>query len=614
MRMRKRNNLEPRMEACGAIWLRDAKELRGNWRSLMPQAREIRLEVGCGKGKFTVETAAAEPDVLLIAVERVQEAMLLGMEKALEMGLKNVYFLSLDAAELEEYFADGELDLIYLNFCDPWPRKKNAKRRLTYRTFLRKYQRILKIGGEIHFKTDNAGLFEWSLGEFEACGLEIRALTYDLHRDGPVGIMTGYEEKFYELGTPINRCELINREVTMKKIQMTTPIVEMDGDEMTRVLWKQIKDELLLPFIDLKTEYYDLGLPERDRTEDQVTHDAAKAIQKYGVGVKCATITPNAQRMTEYQLHEMWKSPNGTIRAILDGTVFRTPILVEGIRPVVKTWKKPITIARHAYGDVYKATELRVPEGKAELVFTDKDGNVTRKEIYDFECGGVVTGQYNKDTSIASFARSCFNYALSTGQDLWFSSKDTIAKIYDGTFKQIFADIFEAEYKEKFEQAGITYFYTLIDDAVARVIRSEGGFIWACKNYDGDVMSDMVSTAFGSLAMMTSVLVSPDGKYEYEAAHGTVTRHYYRYLAGEKPSTNPMATIFAWTGALKKRGELDGNAELTAFAEKLEKVCIFVIERGTMTKDLAALWEGKEPNVVTSEGFIAAVRREMENR
>ena len=614
MRMRKRNNLELRMEACGAIWLRNAKELRGNWRSLMPQAREIRLEVGCGKGKFTVETAAAEPDVLLIAVERVQEAMLLGMEKALEMGLKNVYFLSLDAAELEEYFADGELDLIYLNFCDPWPRKKNAKRRLTYRTFLRKYQRILKIGGEIHFKTDNAGLFEWSLGEFEACGLEIRALTRDLHRDGPVGIMTGYEEKFYELGTPINRCELINREVTMKKIQMTTPLVEMDGDEMTRVLWKQIKDELLLPFIDLKTEYYDLGLPERDRTGDQVTHDAAKAIQKYGVGVKCATITPNAQRMTEYQLHEMWKSPNGTIRAILDGTVFRTPILVEGIRPVVKTWKKPITIARHAYGDVYKATELRVPEGKAELVFTDKDGNVTRKEIYDFECGGVVTGQYNKDTSIASFARSCFNYALSTGQDLWFSSKDTIAKIYDGTFKQIFADIFEAEYKEKFEQAGITYFYTLIDDAVARVIRSEGGFIWACKNYDGDVMSDMVSTAFGSLAMMTSVLVSPDGKYEYEAAHGTVTRHYYRYLAGEKPSTNPMATIFAWTGALKKRGELDGNAELTAFAEKLEKVCIFVIERGTMTKDLAALWESKEPNVVTSEGFIAAVRRELENR
>ena len=614
MRMRKRNNLEPRMEACSAIWLRDAKALRGKWRTLMPEAREIRVEVGCGKGKFTVETAAAEPDVLLIAVERVQEAMLLGMERALEMGLKNVYFLSLDAAEIEEYFADGEIDLLYLNFCDPWPRKKNAKRRLTYRTFLRKYQRILRRDGEIHFKTDNAALFEWSLGEFEACGLEIRNLTRDLHRDGPVGIMTGYEEKFYELGTPINRCELINREVNMQRIQMTTPLVEMDGDEMTRVLWKQIKDELLLPFIDLKTEYYDLGLPERDRTADQITVDAANAIKKYGVGVKCATITPNVQRMSEYNLHEMWKSPNGTIRAILDGTVFRAPILVEGIRPAVKNWKKPITIARHAYGDVYKATELRVPEGKAELVFTDREGNETRKPIYDFECGGVLTGQYNKDSSISSFARACFNYALATKQDLWFSSKDTIAKIYDGTFKKIFADIYEVEYKERFEQAGITYFYTLIDDAVARVIRSEGGFIWACKNYDGDVMSDMVSTAFGSLAMMTSVLVSPDGKYEYEAAHGTVTKHYYRYLEGEKTSTNPMATIFAWTGALKKRGELDGLDDLTAFAEKLEKVCIFVIERGTMTKDLAALWEGKTPNVVTSEGFIAAIRRELENR
>ena len=602
------------MEACAAIWLRDAKSLRGKWRTLMPEAREIRVEVGCGKGKFTVETAAAEPDVLLIAVERVQEAMLLGMERALEMGLKNVFFLSLDAAEIEEYFADGEIDLLYLNFCDPWPRKKNAKRRLTYRTFLRKYQRILKRDGEIRFKTDNAALFEWSLEEFEACGLEIRNLTRDLHKNGPVGIMTGYEEKFYELGTPINRCELINREVKMQKIQMTTPLVEMDGDEMTRVLWKQIKDELLLPFIDLKTEYYDLGLPERDRTADQITVDAAKAIRKYGVGVKCATITPNVQRMSEYNLHEMWKSPNGTIRAILDGTVFRAPILVEGIHPVVKNWKKPITIARHAYGDVYKATELRVPEGKAELVFTDKDGNETRKTVYDFECGGVLTGQYNKDSSISSFARSCFNYALATKQDLWFSSKDTIAKIYDGTFKKIFADIFEAEYKERFEQAGITYFYTLIDDAVARVIRSEGGFIWACKNYDGDVMSDMVSTAFGSLAMMTSVLVSPDGKYEYEAAHGTVTKHYYRYLEGEKTSTNPMATIFAWTGALKKRGELDDNGALTAFAEKLEKVCIFVIERGTMTKDLAALWEGKKPNIVTSEGFIAAIRRELENR
>ncbi len=614
MRMRKRNNLEPRMEACAAIWLRDAKALRGKWRTLMPEARELRLEIGCGKGKFTVETAAAEPDVLLIAVERVQEAMLLGMERALEMGLKNVYFLSLDAAQIEEYFADGEVDLLYLNFCDPWPRKKNAKRRLTYRTFLRKYQRILKRDGEIHFKTDNSPLFEWSLGEFEACGLEIRNLTRDLHKDGPVGIMTGYEEKFYELGTPINRCELINREVTMQKIQMTTPLVEMDGDEMTRVLWKSIKDELLLPYIDLKTEYYDLGLPERDRTADQVTVDAAKAIQKYGVGVKCATITPNVQRMSEYSLHEMWKSPNGTIRAILDGTVFRAPILVDGIHPVVKNWSKPITIARHAYGDVYKATELRVPEGRAELVFTGKDGCETRKTIYDFECGGVLTGQYNKDTSIASFARSCFNYALATKQDLWFSAKDTIAKIYDGTFKKIFADIFEAEYKERFEQAGITYFYTLIDDAVARVIRSEGGFIWACKNYDGDVMSDMVSTAFGSLAMMTSVLVSPDGKYEYEAAHGTVTKHYYRYLEGEKTSTNPMATIFAWTGALKKRGELDGLSDLTAFAEKLEKVCIFVIERGTMTKDLAALWEGGAPNVVTTDGFIAAIRRELENR
>ena len=614
MRMRKRNNLEPRMEACSAIWLRDAKSLRGKWRSLMPEARELRVEVGCGKGKFTVETAAAEPDVLLIAVERVQEAMLLGMERALEMGLKNVYFLSLDAAEIEEYFADGEVDLLYLNFCDPWPRKKNAKRRLTYRTFLRKYQRILKRDGEIHFKTDNAALFDWSLGEFEACGLEIRSLTRDLHKNGPVGIMTGYEERFYELGTPINRCELINREVTMQKIQMTTPLVEMDGDEMTRVLWKQIKDELLLPFIDLKTEYYDLGLPERDRTADQVTVEAAKAIQKYGVGVKCATITPNVQRMSEYNLHEMWKSPNGTIRAILDGTVFRTPILVEGIRPVVKNWKKPITIARHAYGDVYKATELRVPEGRAELVFTDRDGSETRKTIYDFECCGVLTGQYNKDSSIQSFARSCFNYALATKQDLWFSAKDTIAKIYDGTFKRVFADIFEAEYKERFEQAGITYFYTLIDDAVARVIRSEGGFIWACKNYDGDVMSDMVSTAFGSLAMMTSVLVSPDGKYEYEAAHGTVTKHYYRYLEGEKTSTNPMATIFAWTGALKKRGELDGLDDLVAFAEKLEKICVFVIERGTMTKDLAALWEGDKPNVVTSEGFIAAIRRELENR
>lgn len=399
----------------------------------------------------------------------------------------------------------------------------------------------------------------------------------------------------------------------MDRIKMTTPLVEMDGDEMTRVLWKQIKDKLLLPFVELKTEYYDLGLPERDRTRDAVTHDAAEAIKKYGVGVKCATITPNTQRMSEYNLHEMWKSPNGTIRAILDGTVFRAPILVNGIRPVVKNWKKPITIARHAYGDVYKATELRAPQGgKAELVFTDAQGKEMRKTIYDFECSGVLTGQYNKDSSIASFARSCFNYALATKQDLWFSAKDTIAKIYDGTFKQIFSDIFENEYREAFAQAGITYFYTLIDDAVARVIRSEGGFIWACKNYDGDVMSDMISTAFGSLAMMTSVLVSPDGKYEYEAAHGTVTKHYYRYLAGEQTSTNPMATIFAWTGALSKRGELDGNEALVAFAKKLEYACIAVIEGGTMTKDLAALWEGKAPTVVTSEGFIAAIRAEFE--
>lgn len=397
----------------------------------------------------------------------------------------------------------------------------------------------------------------------------------------------------------------------MDKIKMTVPLVEMDGDEMTRILWKQIKDELILPFVELKTEYYDLGLPERDRTLDAVTHEAANAIKKYGVGVKCATITPNTQRMSEYNLHEMWKSPNGTIRAILDGTVFRAPILVKGIRPVVKNWKKPITIARHAYGDVYKAAELRVPQGKAELVFTDTEGKETRKPIYDFECGGVLTGQYNKDSSIASFARSCFNYALATKQDLWFSAKDTIAKIYDGTFKQIFAEIFESEYREAFEKAGITYFYTLIDDAVARVIRSEGGFIWACKNYDGDVMSDMVSTAFGSLAMMTSVLVSPDGNYEYEAAHGTVTKHYYRYLAGEETSTNPMATIFAWTGALTKRGELDGNEALIAFAQKLERASIAVIEGGTMTKDLAALWEGNVPNVVTSADFIAAIRARL---
>ncbi len=400
----------------------------------------------------------------------------------------------------------------------------------------------------------------------------------------------------------------------MKKIAMTTPLVEIDGDEMTRVLWKQIKDELILPFVDLKTVYFDLGLNERERTRDRVTVEAAEAIKVYGVGVKCATITPNVQRMSEYHLSQMWKSPNGTIRAILDGTVFRAPISVDGISPVVRNWKKPITIARHAYGDVYRAAEMRVPEGKAELVFTDREGRETRRPIYEFECDGVLSGQYNKDSSVESFARSCFNYALATKQDLWFSAKDTIAKLYDGTFKEIFARIFESEYREAFEQAGITYFYTLIDDAVARVIRSEGGFIWACKNYDGDVMSDMVSTAFGSLAMMTSVLVSPDGKYEYEAAHGTVTKHYYRYLQGETTSTNPMATIFAWTGALGKRGELDGNCELSAFAQTLENACIAVIEGGRMTKDLSALWEKGTPTVLSSQEFLAAVRQELENR
>ena len=399
----------------------------------------------------------------------------------------------------------------------------------------------------------------------------------------------------------------------MEKIKMTTPLVEMDGDEMTRILWQMIKDELILPFVELKSEYYDLGLPNRDATGDQVTMDAALANKKYGVSVKCATITPNAQRMTEYNLHEMWKSPNGTIRAVLDGTVFRAPILINCIKPVVKNWKKPITIARHAYGDVYKGTEFRVPgPGKAELVFTGADGAEMRQTVYDFECPGVLQAQYNKDTSISSFARSCFNYALSTKQDLWFATKDTISKKYDHTFKDIFAEIYEAEYKEKFETAGIEYFYTLIDDAVARVIRSEGGFIWACKNYDGDVMSDMVSTAFGSLAMMTSVLVSPDGCYEYEAAHGTVTRHYYRYLKGEVTSTNPMATIFAWTGALAKRGELDGIPALSDFAKKLEAACIDTLESGVMTKDLCGLAEGITPTAVSSEEFIKAIRKDLE--
>ena len=403
----------------------------------------------------------------------------------------------------------------------------------------------------------------------------------------------------------------------MEKIRMTTPLVEMDGDEMTRILWQMIKDELLTPFVDLKTEYYDLGLVKREETKDQITVDAANANKKYGVAVKCATITPNKQRVEEYNLSEMWKSPNGTIRAILDGTVFRAPILIDTIRPAVRNWKKPITIARHAYGDVYKCTEYRVPaEGKAELVFTDKEGNESfRQTIYDFECPGVLQGSYNKDSSIRSFAHSCFQYAIDTKQELWFSTKDTISKQYDQTFKLIFQEIYEECYKEKFEELGIRYFYTLIDDAVARVIRSEGGFIWACKNYDGDVMSDMVSTAFGSLAMMTSVLVSPDGNYEYEAAHGTVTQHYYRYLKGEETSTNPMATIYAWSGALRKRGELDKLPELMAFADKLEAACIQTLDDGVMTKDLVGLVipEAKASvKAVNSREFIAAIRERLE--
>ena len=400
----------------------------------------------------------------------------------------------------------------------------------------------------------------------------------------------------------------------MEKIAMTTPLVELDGDEMTRIIWNSIKEQLLLPYIDLKTVYFDLGLPNREATHDQVTVDSANAIREYGVGVKCATITPNAQRVEEYNLSEMWKSPNGTIRAILDGTVFRTPVMVKGINPVVKNWKQPITIARHAYGDVYKAVEYRVPgPGTAELVFTGADGSTARQTILEFKGAGVIQGQHNKDDSIRSFAHSCFRYAVSTRQDLWFSTKDTISKQYDHIFKDIFQEIYDAEYKAAFEALGIRYFYTLIDDAVARVIRSEGGFIWACKNYDGDVMSDMVSTAFGSLAMMTSVLVSPEGKYEYEAAHGTVTQHYYRYQRGEAPSTNPVATLFAWTGALAKRGELDENEALTAFAGKLERAAIQTIEQGTMTGDLAGLWEGETPaQKVTTDAFLAAVRENLE--
>ena len=401
----------------------------------------------------------------------------------------------------------------------------------------------------------------------------------------------------------------------MQKIKMTTPLVEMDGDEMTRVLWTMIKDELIHPFVELNTEYYDLGLVERERTKDKVTFDSAYATKKYGVAVKCATITPNRQRVEEYNLSEMWKSPNGTIRAILDGTVFRAPILIDSIRPAVRNWEAPITIARHAYGDVYKATEYRVPcEGKAELIFTDKDGNETfRETVYDFECSGVLQSQYNKDNSIRSFAHACFQYAIDTKQDLWFSTKDTISKQYDQTFKLIFQEIYDADYKEKFEELGIEYFYTLIDDAVARVIRSKGGFIWACKNYDGDVMSDMVSTAFGSLAMMTSVLVAPDGTTEYEAAHGTVTRHYYRYLKGETTSTNPMATIFAWSGALRKRGQLDGLDDLVDYADKLEAACLQTLNDGIMTKDLVGLVvPGTQVTSVNSLEFLKAIRERLE--
>ena len=400
----------------------------------------------------------------------------------------------------------------------------------------------------------------------------------------------------------------------MEKIKMTTPLVEMDGDEMTRILWKMIKDELIYPYIDLKSEYYDLGLENRNETNDQVTIDSANATKKYGVAVKCATITPNAARMKEYDLKEMWKSPNGTIRAILDGTVFRAPITVKGIEPYVRSWKKPITIARHAYGDVYKNTEMVVSEaGKAELVFTAEDGTTKRETIFEFKGPGVLQGMHNLDRSIESFAKSCFNYALDTKQDLWFATKDTISKKYDHTFKDIFQKIFERDYKEKFEKAGITYFYTLIDDAVARVMKSEGGFIWACKNYDGDVMSDMVSSAFGSLAMMTSVLVSPDGNYEYEAAHGTVQRHYYKHLKGEETSTNSVATIFAWTGALRKRGELDGLSELQNYADRMEKAVIATIESGKMTKDLALITSLENVTVLNSEDFIKAVRATYES-
>ena len=399
----------------------------------------------------------------------------------------------------------------------------------------------------------------------------------------------------------------------MEKIKMTTPLVEMDGDEMTRILWKMIKDELILPFVDLKSEYYDLGLPNRDNTSDQVTIDSANATRKYGVAVKCATITPNAKRMDEYHLHKMWKSPNGTIRSIMDGTVFRAPITIPSIHPVVKNWEQPITIARHAYGDVYKSVEIRANEpGVAKLVFEGKSGNKQEIEIHNFDGAGVIQGMHNTDESITSFAHSCFKFAIDTKQDLWFATKDTISKTYDAQFRKIFEDVYENDYKQEFEKLGIEYFYTLIDDAVARVIRSKGGFIWACKNYDGDVMSDMLSTAFGSLAMMTSVLVSPDGKYEYEAAHGTVTRHYYKYLKGEETSTNPMATIFAWSGALRKRGELDNINELVEFGDKLEQACLDTLNSGIATKDLVNLMEGVETTQANSDEFIAAIRKNLE--
>ncbi len=399
----------------------------------------------------------------------------------------------------------------------------------------------------------------------------------------------------------------------MEKIRMTTPLVEMDGDEMTRILWQLIKEELLLPFVDLKTEYYDLGLEHRNETDDQVTGDSAMATKKYGVAVKCATITPNAARVEEYHLKEMWKSPNGTIRALLDGTVFRTPIVVKGIEPCVKNWEKPITLARHAYGDVYKNVEIKAPgAGKAELVFTGEDGTKIRETIHEFQGAGILQGMNNTNASIESFAKACLGYALDMKQDIWFATKDTISKKYDHTFKDIFQEIYEKEYQEAFEKAGIEYFYTLIDDAVARVMKSKGGFIWACKNYDGDVMSDMVSSAFGSLAMMTSVLVSPDGVYEYEAAHGTVQRHYYKHLAGEETSTNSVATIFAWTGALRKRGELDGNKELAAFADRLEKATVETIESGKMTKDLALITSLKDVTVLNSQEFIRAIRERLE--